>query len=49
MRPRHISDWHFEQIICRNWLMTLIPESGGSATLSVTGKCLWRDAVMEQR
>jgi hypothetical protein len=25
MRPKNISDWHFEQIIFRNWGMMLIP------------------------
>jgi hypothetical protein len=36
MRPRTISDLHFEQITCRNRGMMLIPIPGGSTTLSVT-------------
>jgi hypothetical protein len=47
MRPRIISDWHFEQIICRNRGMMLILTLGGSTTLSVTDIMPVDAAVME--
>jgi hypothetical protein len=44
MLPRNISDWHFEQIIRRNWGMMLIPknQAGAQHSLSPYG-CLWWD------
>jgi hypothetical protein len=46
MRPRSISDWHFEQITCRNRDMMLILQLGGSTTLSVTDILPVEAAVM---
>jgi hypothetical protein len=36
MRPRNISDWHFEQIICRNWGMALITKNQAGAQHSLS-------------
>ena len=36
MRPRNISEWHFEQIIGRNWGMMLILKNLAGAQHSLS-------------
>jgi hypothetical protein len=47
MRPRNISDWHFEQIICRNWGMMLVPKNEAGAQHSLSPVGAFEVAVME--